>query len=291
MSKEIEKLGQTINKRIHAVFDSREGLPPEIGSITDNLGLQVQSVRNTITKEDYLVEAQTSLKSGDRVLTVWCGMEPVIVAVLREGAESPIDPNAPATLINMLSKVYPVGTLYMTSSSVNPAELLGGTWVSSGHSFMMDAEGTSDRELYTWEKRSSDDSVTIEVEKKDVSSVLEKAYPIGSVYISSSETNPCVFLGGTWVNSGDVFILTADGESTVDLCTWEKTAESGTVDDTEKVREAVLQLRPIGSIHISGSETNPSEFLGGTWVSSGDIFVLSADGTATRTLHTWERTA
>ena len=285
---EIEKLGQTLNKRIHAVFDAKEGLKPEIGSITDNLGLQVQAVKNTIPKEDYLVEAQTSLKPGDRVLTVWCGMEPIIVAVLREGAEAPIDPNAPSDLIDVLQKVFPVGTLRMTSASTNPATLFGGTWEDSGDAFLME-ELT--RELYTWEKKKSDDSVTIKVSKGDLDAVLAKTYPVGTIHISASETNPCVFFGGTWEKSGDCFVLTADGEATRNLYTWEKTADTVTAETTESISEIVLQLWTVGSVYISASENNPAEHLGGTWVESGDIFVLSADGTATRALHTWERTA
>lgn len=287
---EIEKLGQTINNRIFKVLNANAELPPEIGSITDNLGLSVKSVKNTIGREDYLVEAQANLKSGDRVLAVWCGMEPVIVAVLREGEESPIDPDAPSKLINVLSKVYPVGTLAMTSSSENPAETLGGTWAESGDVFLMDGEGQASRELYTWEKKTLNDKVNVDMQKSDVNAVLAKTYPVGCVYISISETNPSVLFGGTWKGNEDVFILTADGKATRKLYTWEKIADTVNVESSESIEAVVLLLWPVGSIYISSLETNPGGLIGGKWVESGDIFVLSADGKATRPLHTWERT-
>ena len=108
MTSEIEKLGVTLNNRMQGVRNAGKGMGPEIGTITSGLGLKVGSVSNTIPKGDYLVSrdltmssplATTSkaedhthtvplpsklgaLKSGDRVLVIWCGYEPVVVAVL-----------------------------------------------------------------------------------------------------------------------------------------------------------------------------------------------------------------
>lgn len=288
---ELNNLAKTLNERMMRVAEAGKDMAPEIGTIGDKLSLQLQSVKNALQREDYLVEAQTALKPGDRVLVVWCANEPVVTSVLREGKQEAIDPNAPASLIDILVKAYPVGTVNMTTTPSSPASLIGGTWEDSKDVFILLADGSATRDLHTWEKTANSESITISVPKDEVIPVLTKLYPVGSIHLSISETNPGVYFGGTWKKSGDVFILDSDGEATRTLHTWEKTANTISVEATESISDTVLQLRPVGTIYISASETNPGIELGGTWVSSGDVFLLSADGTANRTLHTWERVA
>lgn len=43
----------------------------------------------------------------------------------------------------------------------------------------------------------------------DISTVLDKVYPIGSIYVSVSSTNPKTLFGGTWVQIKDRFLLAA----------------------------------------------------------------------------------
>lgn len=43
----------------------------------------------------------------------------------------------------------------------------------------------------------------------DVSTVLEKVYPVGSIYMSVNSTNPKTLFGGTWVQIKDIFLLAA----------------------------------------------------------------------------------
>lgn len=108
MTSEIEKLGDTLNSRMQHVQNATKGMGPEIGTITSGLGLKVGSVNNTIPRGAYLVSRNLTMsnptastnevnnhkhtvslpaklgafKAGDRVLVIWCGYEPVVVAVL-----------------------------------------------------------------------------------------------------------------------------------------------------------------------------------------------------------------
>lgn len=39
--------------------------------------------------------------------------------------------------------------------------------------------------------------------------ILSKVYPVGSIYMSTNETSPASFLGGTWTRIQDKFLLSA----------------------------------------------------------------------------------
>lgn len=123
MSTEIEKFGDTLNKRMNRIFDGRSSIVAELGTITSNGGLQVPSLSNVIPKGDYLVNKTIDrvvtdtasdtgsdtisvpehgnftvtigmsfsvsipicpMGPGDRVLVLWCGNEPIVAAVLKE---------------------------------------------------------------------------------------------------------------------------------------------------------------------------------------------------------------
>ena len=108
MKNAFERLGKTLNDRMRGVSQSGKDMAPEIGTITSGFGLKVGSVSNTIPRGSYLVSRNLTMSSltastnevsnhkhtvslpsklgafkvGDRVLVVWCGYEPVVVAVL-----------------------------------------------------------------------------------------------------------------------------------------------------------------------------------------------------------------
>ena len=115
MKSNIEKLGETINKRVQDTFGARTAIIAELGTVTGNLGIQVASVGNIIPKGAYLIstrltmgekdaeftgtttdgyhphshraklpEEMRSIKAGDRVLVIWCGNEPVVTDILTE---------------------------------------------------------------------------------------------------------------------------------------------------------------------------------------------------------------
>ena len=49
----------------------------------------------------------------------------------------------------------------------------------------------------------------INVLKQDNSNMLNKFYPIGSIYTSINATSPAILFGGTWTQIKDTFLLTA----------------------------------------------------------------------------------
>ena len=75
-------------------------------------------------------------------------------------------------------------------------------------------------------------------------------------------------------NLDNVYLATVDGVQQVSL------------DDVQEIinesmLEAKLNMYPIGSIYISVSEQNPSEYIGGTWESYGQGRTLVGAGTGT----------
>ena len=48
------------------------------------------------------------------------------------------------------------------------------------------------------------------------SAILDLVYPVGSVFISFSSTNPQTYLGGTWTRLGDYFLLSTDTDSEIE---------------------------------------------------------------------------
>ena len=107
---EKEKLALELQRRMQVVNAANTAMFPEIGTITGSVGLKLSSVNNTIPKGEYLVsriltfdssqpfttteitgehdhkvplpKKLSPLKSGARVLVIWCGYEPVVVSVL-----------------------------------------------------------------------------------------------------------------------------------------------------------------------------------------------------------------
>ena len=49
-----------------------------------------------------------------------------------------------------------------------------------------------------------------------------------------------------------------------------------------EVKSSILAMYPVGSIYLSTSSTNPSNFIGGTWVAYGQGRTLVGVGTSDR---------
>ncbi len=75
-------------------------------------------------------------------------------------------------------------------------------------------------------------------------------------------------------NLDNVYLATVDGVQQVSLDEVQEIIN-------ESMLEAKLNMYPIGSIYISVSEQNPSEYIGGTWESYGQGRTLVGEGTGT----------
>ena len=79
----VEKLGKLLNTRMKTVSRAAAGIGFELG-VMKGSSLSTDSFQDVIPKGDYMVnEDIKDLKSGNRVLVVWCGNEPVVVCKIK----------------------------------------------------------------------------------------------------------------------------------------------------------------------------------------------------------------
>jgi len=118
MTSNIQRLGETLNARMKKVSNAAVPITVELGTINSNLSLTTDSLQATIPKGSYMVDIRLAaesyrtektkhthtgadhshtggehdhrlpeefreLEGGDRVLVVWCGHEPVVVAIVK----------------------------------------------------------------------------------------------------------------------------------------------------------------------------------------------------------------
>lgn len=97
MSSNIQRLGNTLARRMKSTANAAVPTTLELGSIGGNLSLTTDSLRSTIPRGEYMVnlmltgenqistelpETFRGLKAGDRVLVAWCGNEPVVISIV-----------------------------------------------------------------------------------------------------------------------------------------------------------------------------------------------------------------
>lgn len=70
----------------------------------------------------------------------WLGAD---ITLTGSGSNVYTFPNATGT-VALLSTVYPVGSIYMSTASTNPSTLFGGTWAATGVGSVLVGVGTSD---------------------------------------------------------------------------------------------------------------------------------------------------
>ena len=107
MSKNMQRLGATLSKRMKQTSRDAVGIDVELGTVNANLSITPDSLRASIPKGEYMInlmltgERETTqsysgeyghtheihtafrgLQSGDRVLIAWCRNEPVVLAIV-----------------------------------------------------------------------------------------------------------------------------------------------------------------------------------------------------------------
>lgn len=113
MSSNMERLGDVLSSRMKRTSAAAIPTTVELGTINSNLSLSTDSLPGTIPRGDYMInllytgsEYETGsstgnddvekhrhdlpsvirpIRAGDRVLVVWCGNEPVVVAIVVGG--------------------------------------------------------------------------------------------------------------------------------------------------------------------------------------------------------------
>ena len=81
-----------------------------------------------------------------------------------------------------------------------------------------EAEQEKINELYSEMMIATNNSSQITVNVEDLKTIIQQqilaSYPVGSIYISTSETNPSEFIGGTWESYGQGRTLVGAGSGT-----------------------------------------------------------------------------
>lgn len=84
MSNNIQRLGETLSKRMLKTANAAVGIYTELGTINENLSLSPDSLQVAIPEGEYLLMPGVRPKENDRVLIAWCGNEPVITGPASE---------------------------------------------------------------------------------------------------------------------------------------------------------------------------------------------------------------
>lgn len=80
MSNNLQRLGETLNKRMQKTAQSAVGIVVELGIINANMSMTPDSLQVAIPNGDYMISAGQDPHPGERVLVAWCGNEPVVIA-------------------------------------------------------------------------------------------------------------------------------------------------------------------------------------------------------------------
>lgn len=107
----------------------------------------------------------------------------------------------------------------------------------------------------------------IETKKIAWKSLLNKIYPVGSLYMSAKTTSPASFLGGTWERIKDKFILAA-GDTYAAGSTGGEAEHALTVDEMPSHRHEGIDIDSVYSFGWeNGSRTgvNFMKFYGGAY--------------------------
>lgn len=88
MGNNIQRLGETITKRISKSVNAAATITTEFGIVNDNLSITPDSLNEPIPQGDYLMPPGVQLQPEDRVLISWAGDDPVVTGPVSEERES-----------------------------------------------------------------------------------------------------------------------------------------------------------------------------------------------------------
>lgn len=93
----------------------------------------------------------------------------------------------------------------------SPAEALGALDVAGGTVYGKTTfqEGISAASYSGATATSSTDGLMSKADKAKLDTLIDKLYPVGSIYLSVNDTDPGTFIGGTWIPIKDRFLLAA----------------------------------------------------------------------------------
>ena len=134
--------------------------------------------------------------------------------------------------------------------------------------------------------------------KQNGRTLLDMFYPVGSIFITTANTNPSSYMGGSWVRFGNGQTLVGVNESDGDFNSVQKTggSKSHTIDYGNLPPRTGLQVNWKGGI-TSYSEWKSGNLAKGTWIMSNAYDTQSPFSKAISnlqpyiTVYMWRRTA
>lgn len=75
----IQRLGETLAKRMTKTANAAVDITAEYATINDNNSLTPDSLQVAIPEEEYIVLQDQTFNAGERVLIVWVGSDPVVI--------------------------------------------------------------------------------------------------------------------------------------------------------------------------------------------------------------------
>ena len=87
--------------------------------------------------------------------------------------------------------------------------------------------------------------------KEEINAEKLKTYPVGSIYITTTDTNPSTFIGGTWEQIQDRFLIGAGN-------TYSANATGGNVNHTHTLQSAYADFILTGATAYENYVTVPS---------------------------------
>lgn len=123
----------------------------------------------------------------------------------------------------------------------------------------------------------SQKGVTDELGKKlDLTDVLNKTYPVGAIYISTSQTSPASLLGGSWEQIKDKFLLSS-GDSYSAGTTGGEASHTLTIDEMPAHRHSLYSAEGYSSDSVGIGNTN-GKFIGCTFNGTGQYYDTTKTG-------------